>query len=135
DLDVLNDDLETLKSLISDYELFNDDATIRDNGIVKAGLYSMQLIVARKKEQIYNNAIEGLKTDLEQGVINQEQYNEPFKDFKSRQNDAIKSVYEMRQAILDIGRDGIEKETEAYNELIEAKKEALSDKYEAKKRK
>lgn len=135
DLDVLNDDLETLNSLISDSGLFNDDATIRDNGIVKAGLYSMQLIVARKQVQIYNNAIEALKTDLEQGVITQEQYNEALTDFKSRQNDAIKSVYEMRQAILDIVRDGIEKETEAYNELIEAKKEALSDKYEAKKRK
>lgn len=135
DLDVLNDDLETLNSLISDSGLFNDDATIRDNGIVKAGLYSMQLIVARKQVQIYNNAIEALKTDLEQGVITQEQYNEALTDFKSRQNDAIKSVYEMRQAILDIVRDGIEKETEAYNKLIEAKKEALSDKYEAKKRK
>lgn len=135
DLDILNDDLEMLNSLISDSGLFNDNATIRDNGIVKAGLYSMQLIVARKQVQTYNNAIEALKVDLEQGVITQEQYNEALADFKSRQNDAIQAVYEMRQAILDIVRDGIEKETEAYNELIEAKKEALSDKYEAKKRK
>lgn len=132
--DALTDDVDTINSLISDSGLFNDDATIRTNGLVKAGLASINLVTARKQVQVYNNAIEALKRDLEQGMLTQEQYNEALADFKSRQNDAIRAVYAARQAILDIVRDGINAETEAYNKLIAAKKEALSDEYEAHNR-
>lgn len=132
--DALTDDVDTINSLISDSGLFNDDATIRTNGLVKAGLASINLVTARKQVQVYNNAIEALKRDLEQGMLTQEQYNEALADFKSRQNDAIQAVYAARQAILDIVRDGINAETEAYNKLIAAKKEALSDEYEAHNR-
>lgn len=125
-IDGLNDNLESTLSLINDMEMFGQDSDILNlNGKLKLGLLTKQLGNARQAVADYEHAFSALNEELKNGNINQEQYAEQFKELNKGRQDAILNVKEYREAILDLIRDGINKETEAMQKLVDSRKDDL----------
>lgn len=125
-IDAANDELDHTLSLIDDLNSFvSDSGVLNSNGIAKLGLLTKQLGNVRELVADYEKAMQLLNTELYNGNISQEQYNEELKDYKSAQQDAISSVKEYRDAILDLVKDGINRETEAMQKLVDQRKSDL----------
>lgn len=125
-IDALNDNLESTLSLINDMEMFGRDSDLLNlNGKLKLGLVTKQLGNARQAVADYEHAFSALNEELKNGNINQEQYAEQFKELNKGRQDAISNVKEYREAILDLIRDGINKETEAMQKLVDSRKDDL----------
>lgn len=124
-LEFSRDMASSVRDLLSDADLFDDNAIITDSGIAQLGLMSTELISAKQQVANYNVAIEALQKDLKNGNITQAQYNEQLQEYQKDQMDAVAATKSARDAILDLIRDGINKETEAMEELINKRKEAL----------
>lgn len=126
DIDATNDNLENTLSLISDLEAFGKDSdALNINGKVQLGLLTKQLGNARQAVAEYENAFKALDNELANGNITQEQYDEQLKELNEGRWEAVSSVKKYRDAILDLVKDGINKETEAMQKLVDARKKDL----------
>ena len=133
EIDSVNSELSNL------YDLVSDDDSIVDgmgnwtaDGYTALGLLVQQMEVAQQKSKEYGNAISKLKKDYKNGLYSTDEYNEKLAELTDGQYDAIKSYEDAKDAIIDLNKtrvdavkDGIEKEIEAYEELISKKKESL----------
>ena len=126
DIDAVNDNLENTLSLISDLEAFGKDSdTLNMNGKLQLGLLTKQLGNARQAVAEYENAFKALDNELASGILTQEQYDEQLKELNEGRWEAVSSVKKYRDAILDLVKDGINKETEAMQKLVDARKKDL----------
>lgn len=126
DIDATNDNLENTLSLISDLEAFGKDSdTLNINGKLQLGLLTKQLGNARQAVAEYENAFKALDNELANGNITQEQYDEQLKELNEGRWEAVSSVKKYRDAILSLVKDGINKETEAMQKLVDARKKDL----------
>lgn len=116
----------SLRDLMSSEGIFDDDIKITDNGYAQLALLSEELVNSKQSVANYNKAIEALNQDLKVGNVTQAQYNKKLQEYEKAQMDAVKAVQSARDAILDIVKDGINKETEAMEELISKRKDDLS---------
>lgn len=101
-------------------------------GIASMGLYAQQMQIAEAKAQSYAKAIDDLQADYKAGKYSQTEYLEKLDELTSAQAGEIKKVQEAKDAIVDLNqeridaiKEGIEREIEAYEELIDAKKKEL----------
>ena len=144
EIDNVNSELSNLYDLVSDTDDIVDDAgNWTDDGITALGLLAQQMENAQFKTQQYGEAIEKLKKDYADGLYSTDEYNERLSDLTDSQYDAIKSYEDAKDAIVDLNKtrvdavkDGLQKEIDAYSELIEKKKESLNsdkDAYEVQK--
>lgn len=126
DIDATNDNLENTLSLISDLEAFGKDSdALNMNGKLQLGLLTKQLGNARQAVAEYENAFKALDNELANGNITQGQYDEQLKELNEGRWEAVSSVKKYRDAILDLVKDGINKETEAMQKLVDARKKDL----------
>lgn len=126
EINAINDNLESTLSLISDLETFGKDSDVLNiNGKVQLGLLASQLGNARKAVAEYENAFLALNRELANGNLTQAQYKAELQELTDGRNDAIASVKEYRDSILSLVKDGIEKETDAMQKLIDTRKEDL----------
>lgn len=139
EIDNVNSELSNLYDLISDDDKIVDDmGNWTDEGITVLGLLAQQMENAQFKAQEYGDAIDKLKRDYADGLYSTDEYNERLADLTESQYDAIKSYEDAKDAIVDLNKtrvdavkDGLQKEIDAYSELIEKKKESLSSDKEA----
>ena len=80
----------------------------------------------------YADAIKDLKKDYAAGKYNETEYLSKLNELISAQYENIEKYYDAKDAIIELNearvdaiRDGIEKEIDAYDELIQKKKELL----------
>ena len=145
--DKLITEIENVESELSNlYDLISDDGKIADEmgnwtdeGITALGLLAQQMENAQFKSQQYGKAIEKLKKDYAAGLYSVDEYNEKLADLTDSQYDAIKSYEDAKDAIVDLNKtrvdavkDGMQKEIDAYEELISKKKESLNSDKEAR---
>lgn len=109
-----------------------DDVEWTDEGLASLGLYAQQMEIAEYKAKQYAEAIDDLTKDYEDGKYSENEYYEKLNELTEAQYDSIEAYYEAESAIKDLNetridsiKNGIEKEIEAYEELINKKKEAL----------
>ena len=125
-IDAVNDNLENTLSLISDLEAFGKDSdALNMNGKLQLGLLTKQLGNARQAVAEYENAFKALDNELANGNITQEQYDEQLKELNEGRWEAVSSVKKYRDAILSLVKEGINKETEAMQKLVDARKKDL----------
>lgn len=130
-LDFTSDMSSSVRDLLGDAGLFDDDVNLTNLGYANLGLLSTELVAAKQKVANYNTAIKALKKDLDNGNITQAQYNKELQEYKKNQMDAAKATQSAKAAMLDIIRNGIEKQTEAMEKLISKRKEELQKMKEA----
>ena len=125
-IDALNDELDDTLDLIKDLDAFSKESgMMNSNGLAQLGLLTQSLGNARQAVENYNIAFEALNTELQNGNINQDQYNTQLQDLKERQRDAVSDVKKYRDAIVDLIKDGIEAETDAMSKLVDKQKDNL----------
>lgn len=121
ELDEIESELSSIESLIGSIETHSEDGSLTNAGKTLLGVHAQQLATAKQRTAEYNNAIEALKKELANGNISQKQYNEQIKEYSDAQRQAASDTKAAKDAIVDLIVNGIEKETEAYNKLVDAK--------------
>lgn len=126
-LEHVADLLSSVRGLMSEEGAFGyNDFHLTDSGYAQLGIMGQELVNAKQQVANYNVAIDALKKDLKNGNITQAEYNDSLKEYEKAQMDAVLATQDARDAILDVIRTGIEKETEAMEELIQTRKDDLS---------
>lgn len=103
-----------------------------DSGLATIGLYAQEMERAQYVANEYAEAIKDLKKDYAAGKYNETEYLNKLNELISAQYENIEKYYDAKDAIVELNearvdaiRNGIEKEIDAYNELIQKKKELL----------
>lgn len=125
-LDFNSEMFSSIRDLMSQEGIYDDNVKLTDSGKTQLALMEQELISAKQKVANYNTAIEALAKDLAYGNITQAQFNEKLQEYQKDQMSAVKATKDARDAILDIVKDGITKESEAVQELIQKRKDDLS---------
>ena len=109
-----------------------DDVQWSEEGLATLGLYAQQMEIAEYKSKQYAEAIDDLTKEYEAGHYSENEYYEKLNELKDAQYESIEAYEDAKNAIVDLNKTridsikkGIEKEIDAYTELIEKKKEAL----------
>ena len=128
----LGEELDFVNSLLEDEEVSDENGNWSSAALTRMGLYTQQMEKAAAEAAMYQDEIDKVNEQYEEGALSEEQYQEKLSDLVSGQQDAIQSyedakdsIVEMNEARIDAIREGIEKEIEAYEDLIDAKKEEL----------
>lgn len=125
-LDFNSEMFSSIRDLMSQEGIYDDNIKLTDSGKTQLALMEQELISAKQKVANYNTAIEALAKDLAHGNISQAQFNEKLQGYQKDQMSAVKATKDARDAILDLIKDGITKESEAVQELIQKRKDDLS---------
>ena len=139
----LGEELDFVNSLLEDEEVADENGNWSSAALTRIGLYTQQMEKDAAEAKLYQDEIDKLNTQYENGELGEEQYQERLSKLVSSQRDAINSyedakdsIVELNKARVDAIKDGIEKEIEAYEDLIDLKKEELDaerDLYDFKK--
>lgn len=129
--DSLRNEIDTAYDLVGDMNPFRDDATMNSNGKGQLAMLQSAMQIAKQEVKNYEVAYSTLNKELKKGIITQDEYNEQLYDLRKDQLDAVQSVKKYRDAILDLVKDGIEKETEAFEKLVTARQDNLRQQKEA----
>lgn len=119
------EELDRALSLLNENNLFSENGALTSTGLTKYALLGQQLHVAQQQVAEYENAIIKLGEDLANGNITQEEYNDTLNDYRTEAQNAQKDVKDYKDAIIELTKEGIEKQIAAQKELISARKEAL----------
>lgn len=128
----VSDEAEHLRNLIKDEDLVDDAGNWSADGITALGLAAQEMENAKYRAEMYGKEIQQLKKDYKAGRYSQDEYNEKLQELKSSQWDCIEAYESAQDAIIDLNevridavKDGIQKEIDAYEELINKRKEDL----------
>ena len=131
-IDNMKDSLSSLSDLIEDTMVYVEDTSkISGMGYGKLALLQSELIQAKQAVVNYGVAIDKLQEEYQKGFYSQEQYEEKLADLRKSQLDYVGDIKKAKDAILDLVKDGIERETDAMEKLIDKRKEALRKQKEA----
>ncbi len=130
-LSQMDDELSAISGLYEDSMLFNENGSLTSSGRSAVAIYGQQAELAAVKAVQYSQALVKLDKELRNGSLSQLEYNEQVSEFTKRQQDAAKEVKAYRDKLISLITDGIDRETDAYVKLNDAKKEALNTQKEA----
>lgn len=125
-LDFNSDMFSSIRDLMSQEGIYDDNIKLTDSGKTQLALMEQELISAKQKVANYNTAIEALAKSLAHGELTQAQFTERLQEYQKDQMSAAKATKESRDAILDLVKDGIKKQSEAMQDLIQTRKDDLS---------
>lgn len=131
--DDFDDQLSDIASFIEDIDVGNKYGEWSKEGIARAGMLAQQYEMAQKRVADYSSEIAWLNQQYKLGKFSTLEYTEKLADLMSAQRDAAQDAKDYKDAIIDLNRaridieiDAIEKDIDAYNELIQKQKDALT---------
>lgn len=132
-LNAVSDEADNLIDVLSSKDLVNKDtAEWTDEGIATLGLYAQKMDAAEVQAKKYEEQIKYLNKNWKKLGYTEAEYIDKLEELKNGQYDAIKAYNDTKDAIVDLNKerveaikDGIQKEIDAYTELINKKKEEL----------
>ena len=129
-LNTINSDLEHLQGFIRDGDIMDDDAQFTDLGFAQIALIGEQMDTAEKKIRNAQGAIAKLDDEYQKHTISLEKYNEELDAQIDIIQDASGAMFDYQQKLANMYIDQITAENDALQDLIQARKEALSAKKE-----
>jgi hypothetical protein len=131
-LEGITSEIDNLLTLLDEVDAVDHLGNWTSDGITSLALLAQQMEAAEAEAQSYKEQIAYLEKNWKSLGYTQEEYVDKLDELKSGQYDAIKSYNDAKDAIVDLNKvrvdaikKGIEKEIEAYEDLIEKKKESL----------
>lgn len=131
----LNDELDNLAGLFDDFNDINVSdgyGNWTDQAIATLGLYAQQYELAKYQVEQYNDAIDRLNYQYQNGDYSATEYMDKLAELTQGQWDAVNSMEAMEDAIMDLnearineGIETLEEEIDAYKELTDAQIEAI----------
>lgn len=131
-LDDINSEIEHIQNLLKNEDVAFEDGTWTEEGITSLGLLYQQMQLAQQKSKEYAEEIDELNATYAEGTMSEQEYYERLQELKEGQWGAIEAyedtkdaIVDMEEARIDMIEQGIEKEIDAYSELIDLKKKEL----------
>ena len=126
------DELENVYGLISDEDVALEDGSWTEEGIMSLGLMTQKMAIAKEQADEYAKEIEKLNEEYKKGNMSEQDYYDRLMELKDGQWESINAYKDAKDAIVDINEaridmieQGIQKEIDAYTELIDLKKKEL----------
>lgn len=130
--EAISNEVENLLDILDNKDMVDKAGNWTPEGITSLGLYAQQMEIAEVQAKKYQDEIAYLNKNWKSLGLTEQEYIEKLDELKSGQYDSIKAYHEAKNAIVDLNKtridaikNGIEKEIDAYEELIKKKKEAL----------
>lgn len=119
-----NTGLSTLLTILGDGDKLTD-GMLTTTGLSALAIYAQQLNNAKQEAAEYAEAIKALTEMYDNGDLTQEQYTERLYEYQQAQWSAVEATHAARDAILQLKYDAIDQEIQAFQELVDIKKEEL----------
>lgn len=130
--EAISNEAENLIDILGNKDMVDEAGNWTDEGITSLGLYAQQMEIAEVEAKKYQDEIAYLNKNWKALGYTEQEYLEKLDELKSGQYDAIKMYHESKDAIVDLNKtridaikNGIQKEIDAFEELIKKKKELL----------
>ena len=140
--DYISEDAHSLIDLMSSSDMVTkpnnengwseDDVKWTQEGLATLGLHAQEMERAEVRANAYAIAIDDLEAEYKAGHYSESEYLEKLNELTQGQYDAIQAAQDEKDAIVDLQKaridevkNGIEKQIDAYTELIEKRKEEL----------
>lgn len=130
--EAISNEVENLLDILDNKDMVDEAGNWTDEGITSLGLYAQQMEIAEVEAAKYQDEIAYLNKNWKALGLTEQEYIEKLDELKSGQYDAIKAYHESKNAIVDLNKaridaikNGIQKEIDAFEELIKKKKELL----------
>ena len=128
----LSDEISNLLGTMKNAEVATPDNQWTAEGLTQLGLYAQQYELATYQATQYADEIDRLNADYLAGKYSATEYADKLADLSSAQWKAVNAAESAKDSILDLNEtrvgvvsDGIQKEIDAYKELIDSQTEAL----------
>lgn len=143
DIDAINEEIEFMHGLLEDEPVADENGNWSNEALTRLGLYTQQMEKAAFETQRAKDALAELQATTSEADKNTDWYREreeeltqTIYDNANAYNDYKDSIVELNEARVEAIKEGIEKEIEAYNDLLDVKREELDaerDLYDFKK--
>ena len=128
-----NKELENVRKLIDDEDVAFEDGSWTKEGITNLAMLYHQIENNTNMIAKYNEEMAKLENQYKFGELSESEYTERAQELKDQQWELVLSNEELKDSIIDINEaridlveEGINKEVDAYRELIELKRDELS---------
>lgn len=128
----LGDELSNIADLM-DGDVALSDGSWTEEGLTQLGMYAQQYELAKHQAEMYGDEIEQLGKDYLAGKYSATEYTDKLSELNKLQWDSINasesakdSIIKLNEARVDIIKDGINEEINAYKELTQAKIDELN---------
>ena len=128
----LSDEISNLLDMMKNSEVATPDNQWTAEGLTQLGLYAQQYELATYQVSQYADEIDRLNADYLTGKYSATEYADKLADLNSAQWKAVNAAESAKDSIIDLNEsrinavtDGIQKEIDAYKELINSQIEAL----------
>lgn len=118
------DESEFLINLMSNKKLYEDNGQLTDEGMASMGQYGVKYNVYMSQADKYSKKIKELQADLAKDPYNQDIANQ-MQEYIEAQQEAILNAEDMKNSIKDMVSDGIDKELDSLQKLIDKRNDAL----------
>ena len=143
DIDAINEEIEFMHGLLEDEPVSDENGNWSNEALTRLGLYTQQMEKAAFETQRAKDELAELQATTSEANKNTDWYREreeeltqAIYDGVNSYNDAKDGIIELNEARVEAIKEGIEKEIEAYNDLLDVKREELDaerDLYDFKK--
>lgn len=131
-LEAISNEADNLIDILGSKDLVDETGNWTNEGITSLGLYAQKMEVAEMQAKKYADEIDYLNKNWKKLGYTEQEYVEKLEELKEGQYDAIKTYNDTKDAIVDLNKErvdaiksGIEREIDAYEKLINKKKEEL----------
>ena len=131
-LEAISNEADNLIDILGSKDLVDETGNWTNEGITSLGLYAQKMEVAEMQAKKYADEIDYLNKNWKKLGYTEQEYVEKLEELKEGQYDAIKTYNDTKDAIVDLNKErvdaikeGIQKEIDAYEDLINKKKEEL----------
>lgn len=118
------DESEFLINLMSNKKLYEDNGQLTNEGMASMGQYGVKYNVYMAQADKYAKKIKELQADLAKDPYNQDIANQ-LQEYIEAQQEAILNAEDMKNSIKDMVSDGINKELDSLQKLIDKRNDAL----------
>lgn len=132
DIDKINEEIELMHSLLEDEPVADENGNWSNEALTRLGLYTQQMEKAAFETQRAKDELAELQATTSEADKNTDWYREreeeltqAIYDGVNSYNDAKDGIVELNEARIEAIKEGVEKEIEAYNDLLDVKREEL----------
>lgn len=143
DIDAINEEIEFMHGLLEDEPVADENGNWSNEALTRLGLYTQQMEKAAFETQRAKDELAELRATTSEADKNTDWYREREEELTQAIYDGVNSyedakdgIVELNEARVEAIKEGIEKEIEAYNDLLDVKREELDterDLYDFKK--
>ena len=126
--DDLKTEIDDFRSLLNEDAFFDKNGVVTEEGLAELALLQQGIIASKREVADYREGLEKLKESYVNGVISLDEYNEKSEEYCAGIRESIKDVSDYEDALTDLYMAQMRTESEALQEVIDKRKEALQAK-------